>query len=537
MTEFNNEELNQTEKAPKKKKSYKPFWLIYIISILVMGATIYYSYQLHTLLASYTFLPVKYVDYLKYGLIGFNVFFGLLAILPFIDNINKVLQILISGALCFGLFTAYDVIPTYKGQMERVFTEVPTEGELLINVYVDSDSEYQTIYDLEGKRIGIQSKIDEEYQQYALKVINKEYSGQEATTVVYDDIYSVVEALYANEVDAILLNESYVDIVADNADFLTFKDDTRNIYTCVQPITLEYDSSAVGNIAEEPFIVLVGGNDSWNLSSVNLATNAGRTDVNMMVVVNPNTKQLLIVSIPRDSYVYLWGDYGCPDKLTHSTVYSLDCWRRTINAMFDLEVNYFVRVNFSSIVNVVDALGGVDIDNPYYFESGAVVYYNANNGDYKQVRVKFPEGALHLNGAEALGYCRERYYVRPDTGMSISDYGRNEHQAIVIKALIDQATSVSTITHISDLFEAIAGTFNTDLSMDQIYALVQMQLNDMATWDMITTSITGSGAMRPCYAMGLNSGNDFSVVIVNQNSVEKARDMINKMLNNEVLEK
>lgn len=526
------EKKNSKKKGPNMERKKIIRWIIYGVSIVVMLGVMFHSKRLYDLISSYIFLPDKYIQYLAFGLLGINLFFAIFAFLPNVNNLNKILQSILCIVLAYALAMANIMVPNYKGQWERVFVEVPTEGDLMINVYVLNSSEVVDINGLQGKVIGIQSQLDVEYQDYALKVINREFEGNPVESKAYEDIYSIVEALYAGEIDAIMLNESYADIVAGNDDFLTFKEDTRVVYTCVQKISLEYNSENVGDITTEPFIMLIGGSDDRNFNNLFVTTGAGRTDVNMLLVANPITKQVLVVTIPRDSYVALWGDINCMDKLTHATVYSISCWQQTINWLFDVKTNYFFRVNFLSIVKIIDAMGGLKIDNPYEFETHACLNMeNYTEGGYAH----FPEGEIVLTGAQTVGYVRERYGSKPD-GTGIGDFGRNEHQAIVVAALIRQITSVSTITNIGPLLKAIEGTFFTDITIDEIYALAQMQLDDMATWKVIQHKLTGYSAGKPSYAMGKNSGRVYSMVILNEQSLEQAKNLIKKILNSEVIE-
>ncbi len=528
--DIKNEELEKNQRKMKLKKVFR--WLVYIASVVLMIGVMFHSKVLYDLVSSYTFLPEKYIKYLGYGLIGINIFFSIFAFLPNINNLNKILQSILCVVLAYGLAMANIIIPDYKGQMERVFIEVPTEGDLMINVYVLNESEINDISDLTGKVIGIQAQLDVEYQDYALKVINRELEGEPVESKSYDDIYSIVEALYAKEIDAILLNESYVDIVAENNDFLTYKDDTRVVYSCVQKITLDYDSSKVDDVTTQPFIVLIGGSDSTTYDDLFVTRSAGRTDVNMLMIVNPTTKQVLVITIPRDSYVALWGDDSAMDKLTHATVYSISAWQKTINYLFGIKTNYFFRINFMSIVKIIDALGGLEINNPYKFRSDYCID-PVSRGEFSYT---FPEGEITITGGQAIGYVRERKGSRPN-GSEIGDHGRNEHQAIIVEALIKKATSVSTITNIDAILKAVEGTFFTDLSIDSIYALAQMQLDDMATWEVIKHNLSGYGAYRTSYALGVNSGEVYSVVILYDEPLNEAKTMIKKILNNERIPK
>ena len=527
----------QPEKKPKKKNksSKKPNIFVYIISAIIMLVTIYLAYRTYALVSSYTFLPEKYIKICLYVLIGFCGFFSIIAFLPNVNNLNKILQSVICALLSVGLIMVNTYLPTIKGQLERTFTAIPEEGDLMINVYVLNDSGYTDITDLEGKTIGVQSELDQEYQEYAIKVINREFEGEEVVTKEYEDIYALTEALYNKEVDAIMFNETYATIVSQNDDFLGFATDTTVLYSCVQKIKLDFNTTDVGNITTEPFVVLVGGNDEWENKMAESTTGyVGRTDVQMLVVVNPTTKQVLIITIPRDSYVPLFGNSNKMDKLTHASIYGYDAWVETVSSYFNVEINYFVRINFASLVNIVDAIGGVDVDNPYYFKSSYCMRWNEENQTAYTETQEFQEGLIHLDGPGALGYVRERYYIKED-GTNIGDVGRNQHQAIVLKAMIKKLTTVETITHIEDLFKAIEGTFVTNISTDQIYALVQMQLDDMATWNISQYSLSGYGSYETSYAMGQNTGNTYSVLILYSDMVNQAKQYIQQVLNGQTV--
>ena len=512
----------------KAKKNKKPNIVIYIMSILIFAGLVFFSAKLYLLLTSpsYSFIPAKYITYLLIGLIIIVVFFGIYALLP-VNNLNKILSSILSALLATAMAFGSILIPQYKGTFEKMWVEVPTEGTLNINVYVLNDSDIQSILDLTGKKVGTQSQLDSEYQEYAFVSINHELNGKQVEQVSYDDIYSVVEALYAHEIDALLLNETYVDIVGENNDFQTFIDDIRLVYTCPQKIELSFNSNAVENITEQPFTIMIGGNDEWTYNKINNVVKCGRTDVNILAVVNPITKQVLLITIPRDSYLGLDGDPNKKDKLTHATMYSIDCWEKTIEGLFDNEINYYFRVNFSSVINVVDALSGLDINNPYKFTTDYIAVYNPETKKATRTTETFEKGLIHLDGIHALAYCRER------KRLSNGDFGRNEHQAIIIQALIDKITSVEGITHIQDLLQSVAGTFATDISLDQIYALAQMQLDDMANWQIVSYSIKGHGE----YAYSYTWGSDLSMVMVDENSVVEAKEYLNKIYSNQKITK
>ena len=505
------------------RKDYK---VTKVISILVMLATIGASIYAYMTVKGLGVLPQKYIDYITYGLLGFNFLFGLLAFIPKVSKINKILQIIICTGVAAALIVASIKIPEYKGKIERTFTQIPDEGTLNINVYTKADSPIKDVHDLETVEVTVVKGLDEEYTQYALKVISRELNGKTIKTTEIEDVYAAFEALYAGTIPAIMINETYANIIADNADFENFATDTRIVYNCIQPIKIEHDTSAVGSITTEPFIIGITASDTWNYGNIIRDDGRivlGRSDVNMIVAVNPNTKQVLIVTVPRDSYLGIGGNSNMMDKLTHHTIYGYDTWKRSLNTAFGVTINYFVRINFQSLVNIVNALDGIDIDNPYEMTFKYNVF-DPQTGKPHLVQKTFEEGRIHLTGEETLGYVRDRYHSKG------GDLGRNKHQAIVIKALVDKVTSVSVISHVDKLLEAIQGSFVTDLEINQIYALVQMQLDDMATWDILNYSITGTTGMATSYAMGANSGNLYSMVFLNKDSINKGTTLLQKVL-------
>ena len=299
----------------------------------------------------------------------------------------------------------------------------------------------------------------------------------------------------------------------------------KNLYTVVQKVQLLDSTTSVTDIVNEPFLIAVSGNDQWDYNSIN-SNSSFRTDVNMLVGINPKTKQALIITLPRDSYVYLDG-MGY-DKLTHASIYGNNCWVNAIKNILSLdEINYYFKVNFQSVSAIVDALGGVQVDNPYYFESSYCLRYDESLNKVVTETKSYPQGIITLDGSGALGYVRERYSL-PD-----GDIGRNKHQAIFLKGCIDKLCSVSTITNISSILNQLQGTFTTNISFNDILSLAQMQLDDMADWNIKSYSILGYGQDRQCFSLDEEY---YSVEILYDESVDLAKQYIESLFNGEILQ-
>ncbi len=509
------------KRALIKKVSLSTF-LISLVSAVVLFVTI----------ASFKFLPIKYLVLLGVVLGLPLLILAILALVPTVKSGIKIIQSVLCSILAILMIVGIVIIPVYQGKLKRMFVAVPTEGSLNINVYVLSDSGFDEIEDLAGKLVGIQQDLDLDYQNYAIKVVNKEIVGQDIEVVELENIYSAVEKLYAGEVDAIMLNQDYIDIVRDNNDFSDFDSKVKMLYQCTQKITIVTDTTTVSNITKEPFIVALTGVDNWNYSSIASSARV-RSDVNIVLAVNPINKQILMITLPRDGYVPLNGNYYKMDKLTHATTLSdgINCWINTLNEVLGINVNYYLRVNFASLVDIVNAIDGIDVNNPYYFETNCVIY-DSNEHDASTWHHKaFEKGVIHLNGEETLAYCRERYYVKED-GYMVGDLGRNQHQALVLKATINKMSSVSIITKIGKLLESLEGKFTSNIETKDIYALAQMQLDDMADWSVITYAVTGYGDYLESYVMGT----ELSMVVLDDDELYQAKQYIIQILNNQIVE-
>lgn len=512
----------RNQSSENKRKQNRVKYAALIASAMLAAASVVFM----LLIRSFSFLPSKYriIVYVALGVINAVTLF--VSILKTTSNKTKLINAAVCLLLSVAIFAGDIILPMYKGKVERLFADIPAEGKLNINVYVLADSGIEEISEMMGRTLGIQTAVDQEYQDYAINMVNRECTIKPVVPVEYEDVYSMAEALYRGDIDAMLLNETYVELLADNDDFDDISTRTKAIYTCEQFVDNKFVSDGVESIATEPFIVLVGGNDTYSYNLIKNTTSAGRTDVNIAAVVNPVTKQILTITIPRDSYVPLFGDENKMDKLTHATVYSLDCWKEAINELLDCRVNYFVRINFASFINIVDAVGGITVNNPYYFKTTFRDWTEEGKWDF--LNYEFPEGQIYLNGHHALAYVRERKYIKD--GEPIGDQGRNKHQAIAMKALIDKVTSVSVITHIGDLLKAVDGTFATDITTEEIYSLINMQLTDMAGWDFKQYNLTGKMISATSYAMGKGKGPIFDVTLLDEDRVNVARDLIDQMM-------
>ena len=264
-------------------------------------------------------------------------------------------------------------------------------------------------------------------------------------------------------------------------------------------------------ITKEPFVVYLSGVD--NRGDL---TEKARSDVNILAVVNPTTKQAALINTPRDYYVDLAGT-DSKDKLTHAGLYGVETSMATLGNLYGVNVEHYLRINFAGFINIIDAIGGVDVYSDQAFTSvGSPGYYDPTT---------FAEGWNHLDGKSALAFARERHAFK--TG----DIQRGINQMKVIDAVANKLKSPALLMGFSKLMDAAADCFVTSLSQEQISALVRMQLGDLANWDIQSYTVTGSGAKSSkCYSA---KGQSLYVMKPDENSVNEAKALVAAVLGGE----
>lgn len=427
--------------------------------------------------------------------------------LPFLEN-------QIQGIFIFGDASAskvkincYVMTSDYKSEHMDVFTETSTSED--ITDYIDSTFISQT-------------SVDQDNQNYALKQVESELGSGTITILNKEDIPSAVQALYENEGKVLIMNESNEATVEEIDGLENFSTDTEVIYTVER--TMETGTSTADAVTNEgAFVIFLAGEDT---RTGELST-YGRTDVNMLLAVNPSSHQILQVSIPRDYYIYNPALDGL-DKLTHLGNNGIENTLDGINAAFGLDVQYYMVVNFSSFYNIINALGGIDIYNPYEFSTegsnGTSVQSGSETigGSYT-----FPEGTIHLDGDMALSYVRERF------SLPNGDYDRNEHESIVIQGIIDKLTSTEVLANLNDLMSTMQGQVLTNLSMTTIYGLAEQQLSKGGSWNMIRYHLGGTAMMAGTASMGSNR--KLYVVEPFDSQIQFVYEQVNKVLNGETI--
>lgn len=422
--------------------------------------------------------------------------------------IMGIVSLLLSGAMLYGVVAVNSV----QSALSKIVGKM-TETEIT-EVRVMNDNPATSMGDTRGYTFGYIADADTKNTQSILDEISKSFGTIKSKG--YDSMTALADALYDDEVDAILINQGYVDLLTEKDGYTDFRDQTRVLYTYTT--THEVDPIVPNtSITKEPFVVYCSGIDA----RVDDISAKSRSDVNILAVVNPTTKQILLVNTPRDYYLPLARN-GELDKLTHAGLYGIDESMKVLGNLYGVQADYYVRVNFAGLVKIVDALGGVDIESDANF-SCVPMETPDGNGDYTYQKYSFTKGINHVNGSQALAFARER------KAFADGDNRRGQHQMTVIKAIVNKACSSAVLTKYQELLKAASDAFITNMPYADISSLVQMQLGDMADWNITTYAVSGEGSTEYCYALGDKAW----VMIKDSSKVNTAKNMIQQVINGE----
>lgn len=369
----------------------------------------------------------------------------------------KIVNILLSITLILGTYLLM------KGNTLIENISGSNEDKYIVSIYALADSPFNDLDDLESEITGVSYQFDTETITTA--VIYFEEQVNDFGYSQYDDYISLATALYQFDVDTIMIGEEHEQVIEEI--YPDFLEETKVVATYEFTKESKITTTPVA-VTKEAFNIYITGIDSYGTIET-----VSRSDVNIIATINPTTKQILLTSIPRDTKITL-ANNGYMDKLTHAALYGEDVIVETIENLLSLEINYYAKTNFTGIIDIIDALGGVTVTNPYTFTST-----DTNGGFY------FEEGILDLDGEHALAFLRERY------NLTAGDYDRARNQQAVIEALVDKVTSPSVITGFNDLLSVIDDSFETDMSSTEIRALLNMQLSDMSSWEIFSVQVLG----------------------------------------------
>lgn len=466
-----------------------------LLSIVLLVLSGFAAYQIVTLnvLPSNLLLPVILIIVILNAILILLMNFVTHAI--WTKVISVILVILVGCTMGFGnvyLYETYSTLTSVTGA---------EKGSIKNTISVITKTDHsEDIQSLKSEKIGVLRNID----SVGTKKCQNKLKKYSFSYKKYDNLQALVKALYEDEVQAIVMNEIYRANVEEMEEYSGFSNETKSIYQAVYYTNNKNDALVVDDITKNPFTIFVSGNDTYGDID-----ELSRSDVDMIVTVNPTTSTVLMVNIPRDYYVQT--SYGY-DKLTHTGMYGIEETKQTVENLLGIDINYTFRVNFSSAEDIVDALDGVDIEVP---EGMAVERLNA---DWALEGVH--EGWNHLNGARALAYARERHaYVD-------GDIQRAKNQQQVLEAIIKKAASSKILTNYTKLLKSFKNAFDTNMSTNEITALLQYELQAMPNWKFQNYVLRGTNSSAVCASMA----QELSVVMPEDYCVSIARQKIEAVL-------
>lgn len=375
-----------------------------------------------------------------------------------------------------------------------VFKEAKETDEYYL--IVRKDSSYAKIEDIKDKNVHFFQVVDDVKSEVTKKV--------RITLVNQENLLDLGNKLLDKNVDVILTSATQYSMLGD--EIKNFRESTKILYTIkheVQTNTKAEETGSKYSVKSEKFNVYISGIDTSGSIS-----NVARSDANILMTINTDTHEALLTSIPRDYYVTLHS-YGAKDKLTHSGIYGINETVKTVEDLLDTDINYYVRVNFTTVIKLVDKLGGIDVYSDYSFTTSDKLY-------------TFKKGYNHMNGEEALRFSRERY------AFAGGDNQRVKNQQHVIEAVMKKVLNSTTLlTKYTDILDSLKGSFQTNIAQDDISKLVKDQINNMSSWTIKSNSLTGTGASSSTYSMGSTK---LYVMVPNSTSVTSAKEKIDEVL-------
>ena len=339
--------------------------------------------------------------------------------------------------------------------------------------YVSVDSPAQTLQEASDLTFGILAEDDRWNTDAVLDQV-AEQEGLEIQTKEYDGLIGLADGFHNGEIGGLLLSSAYMDLYADTPGYEPFASELKILSTHTAERTVTAETAARD---DHVINVLISGSDTRS-STID---ESGRSDVNIIVSINTDTHKMLMLSTPRDYFVALdIPQADAYDKLTHAGVYGMDVLTGTLGRLYGVRIDYFFRLNFTGFIKIIDALGGVDVNSTYEFDSGG--YH-------------FDQGVNHLDGQAALEFAHNRY------AFAEGDRQRGNNQRAVLRAALNKAMSPAILSNYLSILESVQDCVYTNVPYDVLAGLVRQQLEDPQEWDISSFSVNGSDATSTTYSI------------------------------------
>lgn len=491
--------------------------LVLALVVLVLGRLVWQIWKLNM-------LPGKYFLILCAASL---VLIVLLSLFMFTKKRGKWQKKARHGKQVFGYILSILIVAgclVGSGAVGRVLNTVtsitaPQKVSVVLEVYVRADDKAEYLQDTAGYTFALPEDISQTEIAPVLDEL-KELLGGDLTTKLYPNITTQMEALFSGDADAVILNSAYLTILEDVEGFEDYESKIRLIHEEIVEQEVPQETQSASKLPlipvrpqkpeEEAYtgmLLYASGIDSRH----NVHTN-GRSDVNILVAVNPVTHQILLINTPRDTYVENPASgKNAMDKLTHLGLWGTENSMEALGILYGFEPEYSARINFSGFETLVDAVGGVTIYSDVAFTA------------YGQTYIQ--KGANYLNGEQALHFARER------KTLAGGDNTRGKNQMKLIAAIVDKMSASTLLRNYDEILESLEGMFVTDMPAEKIGQLVQTQLSEMPKWEIFSCALTGQGTSDKCWS----SGTYAYVMYPDEESVEHISELIEMVLKGETL--
>ncbi len=462
--------MTKNKKMKKINQISKIIFCIFLfLSIITIGILFYLK-----------ILPIQYFSVILIGYIIILLLFAYGLLNKKVKSNKKI----IFNIICIIFVICFIFILYYLNSTMQFMDKIKSKGYQIETYYLIGHNSNQNI-----KTVGVY-KTDN--LEEALKQIDG-FSIQE-----YSNIKTMTNLFIKNQIDGLFVNEGTLEILKEEQNF-----DYQIIKTVSIKIKTKVDSNDV-DVTKQSFSIYISGIDvKGSISSVS------RSDVNMIMTVNPKTNKILLTSIPRDYYVQLHGTTGYKDKLTHAGLYGINMSIQTIEDLLNMNINYYIRVNFTTLIDVVDAIGGITIYSDKAFTA------------YTDRSCSFKVGNNTVDGKCALAFSRERYAYQE------GDRHRVKNQQTVLIAMIQKLTSSKTLlTKYNQILNTLSDSFETNISSNRIYSLINKQLDSMPNWNIETFSLDGSNSFNYTYSY---SASKLYVMEPDTSTIEQAKIKIKEV--------
>ena len=379
------------------------------------------------------------------------------------------------------------------GAVEQATAQEPDRA--VVGVYVEAGDPAQSLEDTAGYTYG--AAAGEPYGEQAQAALRQRLGEVEITSC--PTAFALADRLRAGEVRAILLGDAYAQALSEAPGYQWTAQRLRQVGS----LELELEGTpaeplAVPEDLPRRFLVYLSGTDTFGSA----ATRA-RSDVNILAAVDTQEKKLLLVATPRDFYVTFPETGGARDKLAHAGVYGVEASAAALEGLYGVTVDYWVKMNFTGFVELIDALGGVEVYSDQAFTVEPIRTYQ--------------QGYNQLTGLEALAFARERYSF-PD-----GDYQRAKNQMEVIRAVVEKCSSFALVQNFRPVLEAAGEHLETNMPKEHLYGLAALQLGDPGPWTVETYTAQGDSAYRETWSM---PGQELYVILPGEASVQEAKEKL-----------